>query len=159
MRPPIDKTMLDVAEVLSKRSTCIKAKVGCVLTDAKGRIIGSGYNGVARGQKHCNEKFTSLTQGPANLLGTYPHKCAGHDLPPGSETCQAVHAETNALIQCREPDAIDSVYCTAEPCFRCAKELLNTGARRVVFRRLYGPEPQAGALWQAAGREWRQEKG
>jgi dCMP deaminase len=138
MRPSIDKTMLEVAAALAKRSTCLKAAVGCVLTDKHGRILAAGYNGVAKNQRHCNEGFP----------------CAGHDLPPGSETCQAIHAEVNAIIQCRDPDAIHTVYCTAEPCFRCTKDLLNTGATRVVFTNIYGPEPQAGALWRSAGREW-----
>jgi deoxycytidylate deaminase len=57
-------------------------------------------------------------------------------------------------MQCRDIDAIDTVYCIAEPCFRCAKELLNTGARRVVWGEPYGPEPQAGRLWLDAGRGW-----
>ena len=138
MRPLIDETMLEVAAVLAKRSTCIKAAVGCVLTDARGRILATGYNGVANGQPHCNEGFL----------------CAGHERPPGSESCQAVHAEVNALMQCRDVDAIHTVYCSTEPCFRCTKELLNTGASRVVFTSVYGPEPQAGALWRSAGREW-----
>lgn len=140
MRPTIDETMMEVALVLSKRSTCVKASVGCVLTDARGRILATGYNGVARNQLHCNEG----------------HPCAGHVSPPGSESCQAVHAEVNALIQCRDPDAVDTVYCTTEPCFRCAKELLNTGARRAVFLRRYGLEPQAERMWTSAGREWLQ---
>ena len=137
-RPSIDTTMMAIAEMLSKRSTCLKAAVGCVLTDVHGRILATGYNGVARGQPHCNEG----------------HPCTGHDLPPGSESCQAVHAEVNALMQCKNVDAINTVYCTMEPCFRCTKELLNTGARRVVWGRVYGAEPQAGELWKKTGRGW-----
>ena len=160
---------MDVALVLSKRSTCVKAAVGCVLTDARGRILATGYNGVAHGQDHCNEPCGDIPNPKLEgrkaehweiaRVAVYPHACPGHDLPPGSESCQAVHAEVNALMQCRDVDAIDTVYCTAEPCFRCTKELLNTGARRIVWEKVYGPEPQAGALWQKAGREWQQISG
>ncbi len=155
---------MDVALVLSKRSTCVKAAVGCVLTDARGRILATGYNGVAHGQDHCNEeklvgdKFElEDANGVALCLSTKvirPYACTGHELPPGSESCQAVHAEVNALMQCRDVDAIDTVYCTSEPCFRCTKELLNTGATRIVWKWPYGPEPQAAKLWRSAGRGW-----
>lgn len=155
MRPSIDETMLQVAAALSRRSTCLKMAVGCVLTDAQGRILATGYNGVAAGRLHCNELKLVHPDGVRAIIDhEYPHKCPGADAPPGADLCEAVHCEQNALTWCRDPDAIFSAYVTVSPCMRCVKQLLNTGCRRIVFLDEYTREPQAAALWRSAGRVW-----
>lgn len=139
MRPSLDTAMLLVARALGLRATCGKLKVGCVLTDKYGRIIGSGYNGVARGEPHCSEQ-----------------PCPGFSAPKGSDLCEAVHAEQNALMQCRDTQAIYTAYVTHAPCMRCTKELLNTSCERIIFTNGYDLEPQAKDLWLRAGRIWHQ---
>ena len=109
-RPSVHRTMLDIAQVLSRRATCPKLTVGCVLTDAFGRIVGTGYNGVPRGIPHCID-----------------HACVGHGGAAGSDTCIAVHAEQNALMRCAHVDQVINCYVTHAPCMRCTKMLMNTG--------------------------------
>lgn len=135
-RPSLDHVMLGIALCLAHRATCQKLAVGCVLTDVHGRIIGSGYNGVPRGMPHCTDCA-----------------CAGAVDPAGSDTCIAVHAEANALLNCRDPELIDTCYCTYAPCLRCTKTLLNTSCKRIVY---YEDklEPAARSLWLTAGRTW-----
>ena len=133
MRPSLDETMLEVARCLARRATCTKLSVGCVLVDIHGRIIGSGYNGVPRGMPHCI---------------SYP--CAGADMPSGSDTCEAVHAEQNALLACRDVNAITTAYITHAPCLRCVKMLLNTSCRHLVLGSAWG-EPAALDLWTRGG--------
>lgn len=158
MRPTIDETMLEVVLALSRRGTCLKMLAGCVLTDRRGRIISTGYNGVAAGRPHCNERAHAreVVEGRIDAINIpeYQHKCAGADAPPGSDLCEAVHAEQNALTWCRAPDSIHACYLNVSPCMRCAKQLLNTGCKRIVFLEEYTREPQARALWTGAGREW-----
>jgi len=137
MRPTIDETMLSIASVLALRSTCAKLAVGCVLTDNKGRIIGTGYNGVPIGCRHCTDE-----------------PCPGAEAPKGADLCEAVHAEQNALLQCREPDKIFTCYTTHAPCLRCTKLLLNTSCRSIMFRDGTNAEEPARHLWQRANREW-----
>lgn len=130
--------MLTVAGVLKARATCGKNQVGCVLTDKFNRIIGSGYNGVPRGYIHCTEIA-----------------CPGRFEPKGSDTCQAVHAEQNALLTCRDPYAIDTCYVTCPPCLRCTKLLLNTSCRRIFY--MYGDEePHAKQMWESSSRIWQE---
>jgi dCMP deaminase len=139
MRPTKDAYFSELAAVISGRSTCLRKAVGCVLTNERGHIIGTGYNGVAAGLGHCNEG----------------HTCKGHDLPPGQDSCEAVHAEVNALLQCPDAWAIDTVYVTLSPCIRCTKMLLNTSCKRIVF--LENHTGQTGQeLWERAGRNWQQ---
>lgn len=138
MRPTISETMMQVAEVLARRGTCAKLQVGCVLVDDKGRILSTGYNGVHRGAPHCREPNVAVTI------------CIGQSSPEGSDLCQAVHAETNALLRCPDTDLIHACYVTHTPCVRCVKELLNTGCRAIYYREKAGSGSDAAlGLWRS----------
>ena len=137
-RPDLDTTMLDIAWVLARRATCSKLAVGCVLTDARNRIVGSGYNGVPHGRPHCTDT-----------------PCEGAGTPSGSNSCIAVHAEMNALLVCKDVQEIQTCYTTHAPCLQCTKTLLNTSCQRIVYR-ADQYEPAAQNLWIAAGRRWEQ---
>lgn len=163
MRPSLDETMLLTALVQAARGTCMKMQVGCVLTDARGRLLTANYNGVASGQPHCNARSADLTFGELRKYGMageafakeFPFACPGAFSPPGADLCEAVHCEQNALTQCLRPDEIRTAYLTCSPCIRCAKQLLNTPCERVVFLEEYLREPQARALWTGrGGRAW-----
>lgn len=157
MRPDLDTYLLTLARVAAGRTTCIRRGVGCVLADVKGRVLAISYNGVAAGMPHCNELFWMKDEEPNRMvLQTEPfhkHACVGHDLPPGQDRCEAVHAEQNALVQCARPDDIHTAYVTLAPCLACTKLLLGTGCQRICFI-----EDHAGAtgkeLWTKARRAW-----
>jgi len=152
-RPSLDEYLMSLAIDASKRTTCIRRGVGCVLANERGHVLAIGYNGVASGLPHCNEKRVSLTRGPASTLGTFPHACVGHGLPPGQDSCEAVHAEQNALLQCRDPWEVRTAYVTLSPCKACLKLLLNTGCQRiVVLKEHVGLMPKE--LWARVGRAW-----
>ena len=137
-RASLDATMLGIAQLLALRATCTKLAVGCVLTDSRNRIIGSGYNGVPCGVAHCTEV-----------------PCAGNGTPSGSNSCIAVHAEMNALLSCADTRAIRTCYTNYAPCLQCAKTLLNTDCQRIVYLEdRY--EVLAKDLWQSTGRRWEQ---
>lgn len=166
MRPTLDQYLMGHAMVAAKRATCIKRAVGCVLADVRGRVLSVGYNGVASGRLHCNEptgfnfvyanginKRKPLTGQSTGQVSVYGHACVGHDLPSGQDSCEAVHAEQNALIQCRDVDRIHTAYVTLSPCKPCMKLLLNTPCLRVVFLEEH-TDPWPGEQWQKAGRAW-----
>ncbi len=86
---------------------------------------------------------------------TLPHACDGHDHQFGEPTsCEAIHAEQNAVLQCRNTDAIHTAYVTTAPCKPCMKLLLNTGCRRIVFLEDHPGSEEARVIWEKAGREW-----
>lgn len=150
-RPSKDEYFIRMAELVATRSTCVRRAVGCVLVDRRGHVLATGYNGVAAGMPHCNEESISVT--PTLRGGErrtfYPNACPGacDGSGVGLESCEAIHAEDNALLQCPDPWAIDTVYVTVSPCVSCTKKLLNTSARRVVFRRPYAHDEAARELW------------
>jgi dCMP deaminase len=155
MRPSKDQWALELAQVTAKRATCCRRQVGCVLINARGHVLATGYNGVAAGQPHCNEpELVDVGEGPMTL---YPTACPGASSPSGTnlDGCQAIHAEQNALLQCRDVYAIHTCYVTASPCITCVKLLLNTSCGRIVFVEEY-PHTAARELWVQAGRVWEQ---
>ena len=168
MRLSRDEWALKLALLTAQRTTCCRRAVGCVLLNTRGHVLSTGYNGVAAGLPHCNQhdghwairnatpeiqvKMKSGTWDPR-----FPHACSGATAPSGTnlDGCQAIHAEQNALLQCRDMYAIHTAYVTASPCMTCCKLLLNTSCQRIVYVEEY-PHSAAKDLWTGAGRSWEQ---
>ena len=134
-RPGWDEYFMEVAEVVAKRSTCLRRNVGAVVVKDK-RILSTGYNGAPTGLPHCGEVGCLRER-----LGT----------PSGErhEICRGLHAEQNALIQAaRYGISLEgsTIYSTTEPCSLCAKMLINAGLRRVVYKDSYPDELSRGLL-------------
>jgi dCMP deaminase len=144
-RPSRDKHYIEMATLISRRSTCHRLAVGCVLVDFRGHVLSTGYNGRASGLPHCNEERNDYP--PFN-----PFKCPNSDKPSGEPNgCEAIHAEQNALLQCRDVYAIETCYATHSPCLVCVKLLMNTSCQQIIFVNEY-PHPDARQLWASAGR-------
>lgn len=153
-RPSLDKWALGIAGVVASRATCLRRAVGCVLLDGDGRVLATGYNGVAAGLPHCNKAQDRLV-GLEKIGLWYPNACEGAMAPKGSglDHCEAVHAEQNALLQCHDTGRIHTCAVTVSPCVNCAKLLLGTPCQRVVFLGA-SPHPEGLELWAKAGRTW-----
>lgn len=141
VRPLLDQWMIGIASVVAQRATCLRRSVGCVLANGRGHIIATGYNGRASGLPHCNESIANACAGAYAVSGT--------DL----DECEAIHAEQNALLQCRDVHEITTCYTTLSPCLTCTKLLLNTSCWRIVFVEQYA-QIKARDLWLNAGRDW-----
>lgn len=126
-RPTRHEVFLLMARELSRLSTCLSRKVGCIITDTHDRVIAEGYNGIPSGVKHiCAEQTVCQRKSKA-----------GQNL----EMCNAIHAEANALIYCNDIKSIKDIYLWgASPCFECAKLICNTSASHVFTNVLYTPE-------------------
>lgn len=164
-RPTKDQWGLELALITAKRATCCRRNVGCVLTNSMGHILATGYNGVAKGLPHCNEiKFvhnnvTIDINGQASAIKPeiyYPNACKAAWSLSGTnlDDCQAIHAEQNALLQCRNVYEIYTAYVTTAPCITCTKLLLNTSCQRIVFLQDYPHAEKSKSLWESAGRQW-----
>lgn len=122
MRPEIDDYFLDIAAVISRRSTCQHRAVGAVLVKDN-QILATGYNGAPIGESHCID------------IG-----CAKPEHATGMERCRAVHAEQNAIIQAAlHGVSIEgaTLYCTHQPCVMCSRVLKNARIERIVFSEPY----------------------
>lgn len=155
MRPSKDEWAMQMARITAQRSTCLRRSVGCVLLDIRGHVLATGYNGVAARLPHCNEpqdrssgSLNSLINIQMGANNNYPNACPGAQAPSGTQldACHAIHAEQNALLQCRDVYAIHSCYTTTAPCVTCTKLLLNTSCQRIIYLEEY-VQPEAKALW------------
>jgi dCMP deaminase len=121
-RPSRDAYFIAMVALVATRATCIRRKVGCILVNEQGHVLATGYNGVCAGAVHCIDK-----------------PCAGANQPSGQglHLCEAIHAEQNALIQCRNINEIHTAYVTSSPCISCMRLLANTSVTRIVFSERY----------------------
>lgn len=161
MRSSKDETWLNVAAEIAKQSTCLRRAVGCVLVNARGHVLATGYNGRAAGLPHCNEEGLAVHTVATGF--PHPHACAGAAARSGSDLdgCEAIHAEQNALLQCRDVYEIKTCYVTVSPCVTCVKLLMNTSCSRIVFSQPYAHDELAQKLWVssqsgATPRSWQQ---
>ena len=121
-RPSYDEYFMEMAHIVSTRSTCKRRKVGAILVKDK-HILSTGYNGAPKGLKHCSD------------VG-----CLREDLkvPSGQrhELCRGLHAEQNAIIQAAYHGTSvrgAKIYCTTRPCSICTKMIINAGIEEVIY--------------------------
>ncbi|MEK4028744.1 MULTISPECIES: cytidine/deoxycytidylate deaminase family protein [Bacillaceae] len=112
-----DEYFLDIAEVVSTRSTCNRLHVGCVIVKDK-HIIATGYNGSIHGHDHCDEEGCLLSD---------EKRCI-----------RCLHAELNAVLHAERDKLKEAAaYVTHEPCENCAKTLAQAGIKKIVYRNAY----------------------
>ena len=143
MRPSWDDYFMEIARVVSTRSTCLRRQVGAIIVKDK-HIIATGYNGVPTGLIHCAE--TGCMRDKLQIPSGERH-----------ELCLGLHAEQNAIIQ----SAINGVsiaggtlYSTTQPCVLCSKMLINARIKTIVFDGPY-PDTLSLSLLKDAGVELR----
>jgi len=130
-RPSWDEYFMNIAKAVASRSTCSRRSVGALVVREK-RILATGYNGAPAGLRHCDHTD-------------------GGDMRDG-HCARSTHAEQNAIVQAaRHGTMIDgaTVYCTAQPCLTCAKLLVNSGVKRVVYDGEYPDELAVSILREA----------
>ena len=148
-RPSNDEYFMEMAQLVSSRSTCLRRKVGAVIVKDK-RVLSTGYNGSPKGTKHCEELCCIRVQ---------------MNVPSGTrhELCRGVHAEQNAVTQAAYFGvSVDgaSIYTTTYPCSMCAKILINAGIREIIYSEGYSDDLSKQLLDEAGIklREYKPEK-
>lgn len=122
-KPSFDEIYMQLAENLSGRSHCVKAKVGAVLAKDT-RIISLGYNGPPAGTHNCDEVWPDLGC-PRDSKGS----CS-----------LALHAEQNAILFAAKSNiSIEgaTLYVTLSPCISCARVIFTMGIKKVFYLNSY----------------------
>jgi len=102
---------MNLAMQTANFSTCIRLKVGAVLTDMDNMILSTGYNGTPSKIPHC--------------INTNPKKVT---------PCNCIHAEQNAIIKCMESWRSEKkLYTSTFPCFMCCKLMANFGVKKIFY--------------------------
>jgi len=104
-----------MAKIWSENSYCKKRKVGALIVKDK-MIISDGYNGTPSG---------------------FPNECEDEN---GNTYYYVLHAEANAITKIAKSwnnsDGA-TLYVTCAPCIECAKLIIQSGIKRVVYSENY----------------------
>lgn len=111
----LDERYLRMARIWAENSYCKRRKVGALLVKDK-MIISDGYNGTPAGfENECEET-------------------------PETTKPYVLHAEANAITKVAKSSNSSegaTLYVTAAPCIECAKLIIQSGIKRVVYSELY----------------------
>lgn len=121
--PSFDEIYMDLASNLSRKSHCVKAQVGAVLTKDT-RIVSLGYNGPPAGTHNCDTEWPE-TGCPRDSKGS----CS-----------LALHAEQNAILYASKNNvSIEgcTLYVTLSPCLACARIIYTMGIKKVFYLSSY----------------------
>lgn len=111
----LDKRYLRMAAIWAENSYCERRKVGALLVKDQ-MIISDGYNGTPSGFENVCEDENHLTK---------PY---------------VLHAEANAITKVAASSNSSrgaTIYVTSSPCIECAKLIIQSGIRRVVYSENY----------------------
>ena len=110
-----DLIYLKMAETWGSSSHCKRMQVGCLVVKNKS-IISDGYNGSPSG---------------------FPNVCESEDMVT---LPYVLHAEANAitkLAKSTQSSMGSTMYVTLSPCYECAKLIIQSGIKRIVFCEVY----------------------
>ncbi|MCD8353725.1 MAG: deaminase [Clostridiales bacterium] len=125
---------LDLADVVSKRGTCLRRRYGAVIVK-NDEVISTGYVGAPRGRKNCTDLGYCIRQ--------------QLKIPRGEryELCRSVHAEQNAIISAERNKMIGAtMYLSGREvstgeyiknscsCSLCKRFIINAGIKNVFIR-------------------------
>ncbi|MCQ2109939.1 MAG: dCMP deaminase family protein [Bacteroidaceae bacterium] len=111
----LDLRYARMARIWAENSYCVRRKVGALVVKDK-MIISDGYNGTPTG-------FENICEDENNVSKPY-----------------VLHAEANAITKlARSNNSSDgaTLYITASPCIECAKLIIQSGIRRVIYSEHY----------------------
>ena len=114
----LDERYLRMARVWAENSYCQRRRVGALLVKEQA-IISDGYNGTPSG-------FENICEDENNRTKPY-----------------VLHAEANAITKVAKSNNSSqdaTLYVTASPCIECAKLIIQSGIRRVVYCDQYHSE-------------------
>ena len=110
-----DKRYLEMALIWAKNSYCVRRQVGALIVKEK-MIISDGYNGTPSG-------FENKCEDDDNITKPY-----------------VLHAEANAITKVAKShnsSENSTLYVTTSPCMECAKLIIQSGIKRVVYCNKY----------------------
>ncbi|MGL4392668.1 MAG: deoxycytidylate deaminase [Fusobacteriaceae bacterium] len=110
-----DEYFMGVAILSGKRSKDPSTQVGACIVNEEKKIVGVGYNGLPIG---CSDDDFPWGRDGNFLETKYPYVC---------------HAELNAILNSIKSTKGCSIYVGLFPCNECAKAIIQSGIKEVVY--------------------------
>jgi len=122
MRTPIswEEYWMKQVELISLRSRDPSMQVGSIAVDNENRLCSTGYNGFPRGIENTEDRWTRANK--------YKY---------------VVHAEINLIANAVRTGARlegCTIYLSIPPCTECAKALIQSGFKKVVYQKPPNPD-------------------
>ncbi len=117
-----DEYFMGVAHLSAMRSKDDSSQVGACIVNEKNRIVGIGYNGFPIG---CSDDELPWEKNDNYLESKYAY---------------VVHAEPNAILNSSVDLAGSRIYVTLYPCNECAKLIIQSGIKEVIYLEHKYPE-------------------
>lgn len=112
-----DEYFMGVAMLAAKRSKDPSTQVGACIVDDSNRILSTGYNGFPMGCS--DDEYPWAREGAEANATKYPF---------------VVHAELNAILNNRGKNLAGArIYVALFPCNECAKAIIQSGIREVIY--------------------------
>lgn len=111
-----DEHFMGIAILSSLRSKDPSTKVGACIVSQDKRVLSLGYNGMPRGCDDIDMPWGRDDSDP--LQNKYPY---------------VVHAELNAILNANRDIRGSKLYVTLFPCNECAKAVIQSGIKEIVF--------------------------
>ena len=141
-----DSLYLDIAGRVGQMSHAQRSKVGAVLVKDR-NILAFGYNGTPSGMDNtCEHKHVIV---PSDYDNIQVYIDQGYTFQDGlgftklTTKPEVLHAESNAIAKIARSTQSScgaTLYVTLSPCMECAKMIVQSGIKRVVFRQKYRNE-------------------
>ncbi|KKN25649.1 hypothetical protein LCGC14_0882770 [marine sediment metagenome] len=116
-----EQFFMGIAKLAAQRSKDPSTQCGaCIVKDHK--IVGVGYNGMPNGI-------------PDDSIADFPFPWEREGSFLNTKYAYVVHAELNAILNTTNPEQLkgSTMYCTLAPCNECAKAIIQSGIKIVVF--------------------------
>lgn len=129
----------NICVAVASKSPCLSRQIGAILVK-ENVIVATGYNGPARGFKHCEAVLHPMEDinvpGEAHFSRVCPRHAKGYASGEGLSECPATHAEANCIISAARIGASVSrsifyMNCII-PCKDCMNLLVNAGVFEIV---------------------------
>ncbi len=144
--PSENEQLMMMASLMALSSTCLKRKVGAVITNEKAIVISSGSNQVPRGQEPCKRRYDKCYR---DKLRAENSKWSGSKL---LDLCRSLHAEEVAILELSGRRDGKTLHTTTFPCLMCANKIVHVGIEKVVYIEPY-PVEISGQLLEESGVE------
>lgn len=110
-----DEYFMGIALLSAQRSKDSNTQVGACIVSTDNKILSVGYNGMPTG---CSDDELPWEREGEMLETKYPYVC---------------HAELNAILNSNKDLRGSRLYVTLFPCNECAKAIIQSGIREVVY--------------------------
>jgi dCMP deaminase len=110
-----DECFMRMAKVIALRSKDPSTQNGALVATPDNIVVGLGYNGWPRG--------IEVNELPWEREGDFEK----------TKYAYVCHAEENAIYNANRQTRGDKLYCTLFPCNECAKTIIQTGIKEVIY--------------------------